>query len=177
MQTTVQLTYGRRSILVTPTTAGVPAAQKGTDTSVTPSTQPVPSGAGLYQNCDFLNPQLSADAGVPRLVKLTPFAKDANTTWTLVVYGMQLVGSIWRPIMLYSGSCVCDGAITGDTETDLDNNDKYCSAITSTAGVYAPEAISATGAPASVIVNTRGCPFLILTASDAAGRVAVAPVG
>ena len=185
MQDVVQVSAARRATVVTPGAAGMPAAQAAADSSGNPTNVAGTVATGFYNlMSDVLTPGFSVAAGVPKTFLLVPFAKDANTTWTVVVYGFKQVGPVWRPICLYKASCVCDIAITGDqtldSTSDLDNNDKMASAITpsTTFPAGAADTTSVGSAePGSVEIKSRGCPYLFVTGSSAAGRVAIAPPG
>jgi len=181
VESVVSSSYGRSMSVVTPASAGYPDAQAAVDAAGLPA---APTGTGLYTLMSgMITAGLSAPAGgVAKTFLVVPFAAGGSKTYTLVVYGLKQIGTVWRAVCLYKGSCVCDIALTGAQDANtFGNSDKIASAITPavTFPVNAAEttSLAAAAEPASVEIKSRGCPYVLFTASDAAARVAVCPLG
>lgn len=181
MEPCVVHSYCRKAVVVTPsTTTTYPAGVTSVNADANAPFAVIPAGSestGLYNAMAQWNPQTAVDAGVPKTVSLIPFA-TSSTTWTITVYGLRLIGSVWHAVHLFSGSAACTTAVVdGDETSDSVDNDWFRITTFTTSGTYPADDVRLTNAVGGhVELATKGCPFLWITTSDGAGRVAVAPV-
>lgn len=173
MERVVQYSVARQLVRVTPDPTGgtAPGATPAgaTDVAVTP-----PTGTGIYALDESLNPLLSGYAGVSRQVELVPGAVSSGT-YTFYVFGLIRVGQttpVWLPILLWRGTAACTNAMAGTPSAEALNTGEFGAAtITSGAGVDATTCqinSPSTSGYGSVLIDTRGCPYLKIMTSDAA---------
>lgn len=146
----------------------VPASVAGGDTD------PEPSGPGIVKHIDAIYARSSGAGGVERNVKLVP-CSTSSATYDLVVFGAILLVDQWVWVPLFKGSVAATLAHTGVNSANSIGTSEYLPAtITEASGGPGAESGanvvtnygSAVG-PAHVVINTRGCPYLLLQASAA----------
>lgn len=131
---------------------------------------PTEDTTGVYQLTEALDPLLGAHTGVNPTVLVAPVSPNGSA-WDLRVYGAKPVrlaaGTIggWLWVTLYKGSVTPLGAgvgtpvsgavasgerLTASVATDIGNDGVDCQ----------PTDTAASEGPATLRIDTRGCPFL-----------------
>lgn len=139
-----------------------------------------PAGTGVYALTQSRDPANTGHDGVDPVIHLLPGLAQATASYTLTVFGYQIVphasGPVWQPIPLWQGTVAATRAAASPfSDGAFADGDYEAATITAAAGGDAADArVTSYGGSvgaASVRVNTRACPFLVFVADNPAAFV------